>query len=98
MQMNSIAAVITFSLRGGVKVDKQAFCRVLGWAWRGLDVMGKVGLSVEGKGAESLMGDGKRQGGVWGGPVWSASGPVRYERSVFCCLTARLFALGWRLL
>lgn len=33
MQTNSFAAVITFSLAGGVKVDKQAFCRVLAGLW-----------------------------------------------------------------
>lgn len=33
-----------------MKVDKQAFCRVLAGRWRGLHVVGKVGMGVEGGG------------------------------------------------
>lgn len=31
-----------------MKVDKQAFCRVLAGLWRGLHVMGKVGMGAVG--------------------------------------------------
>lgn len=43
-----------------MKVDKQAFCRVLAVLWRGLHVVGKVGMGVRGEGG---YGGGVRRGG-----------------------------------